>query len=88
MTMESFAATFPRIAIDSTFKGWFVSTLLLFAWFGSLINGPLADWLGRKGSMQLAVVIFILGAAFQTAASDVPLLFAGSYRSCLLDLSI
>lgn len=46
--MESFAATFPRIAIDSTFKGWFVSTLLLFAWFGSLINGPLADWLGRK----------------------------------------
>ncbi|KAI8180660.1 MFS glucose transporter mfs1 [Colletotrichum sp. SAR 10_86] len=77
MTMESFAATFPRIAIDSTFKGWFVSTLLLFAWFGSLINGPLADWLGRKGSMQLAVVIFILGAAFQTAASDVPLLFAG-----------
>ncbi|KAI8226691.1 MFS glucose transporter mfs1 [Colletotrichum sp. SAR 10_99] len=77
MTMESFAATFPRIAIDSTFKGWFVSTLLLFAWFGSLINGPLADWLGRKGSMQLAVVIFILGAAFQTAASEVPLLFAG-----------
>ncbi|KAF4918204.1 MFS glucose transporter mfs1 [Colletotrichum viniferum] len=77
MTMESFAATFPRIAIDSTFKGWFVSTLLLFAWFGSLINGPLADWLGRKGSMQLAVVIFTLGAAFQTAASDVPLLFAG-----------
>ncbi|KAK2772486.1 MFS sugar transporter [Colletotrichum kahawae] len=77
MTMESFAATFPRIAIDSTFKGWFVSTLLLFAWFGSLVNGPVADWLGRKGSMQLAVVIFILGAAFQTAASEVPLLFAG-----------
>ena len=27
--MESFAALFPRIYLDSGFKGWFVSTLLL-----------------------------------------------------------
>ncbi|KZL78095.1 D-xylose-proton symporter (hexose transporter) [Colletotrichum tofieldiae] len=77
LTMESFAAKFPRIDTDSSFKGWFVSALLLFAWFGSLINGPVADWLGRKGSMLLAVAIFTLGSAFQTAASDIPLLFAG-----------
>ncbi|EEY19325.1 low-affinity glucose transporter HXT3 [Verticillium alfalfae VaMs.102] len=56
LTMESFAATFPRINIDSGFK---------------------ADWIGRKGSMLLAVVIFTIGSVFQTAANDVPLLFAG-----------
>jgi len=27
--MESFAARFPRIYLDSSFKGWFVSSLLL-----------------------------------------------------------
>lgn len=29
ITMESFAARFPRVFADSGFKGWFVSTLLL-----------------------------------------------------------
>ena len=29
ITMESFAARFPRVFTDSGFKGWFVSTLLL-----------------------------------------------------------
>ncbi|KAH6960136.1 general substrate transporter [Fusarium avenaceum] len=77
LTMESFAADFPRIFLDSGFKGWFVSTLLLCAWFGSLINGPLADYLGRKGSMLLAVVVFIIGSAFQAGANTVAMLFAG-----------
>jgi MFS family permease len=77
LTMESFAARFPRIYLDSSFKGWFVSTLLLCAWFGSLVNGPIADFLGRKGSMLLAVVIFAIGSAFQAGANDIPMLFAG-----------
>lgn len=75
--MESFAADFPRIYVDSSFKGWFVSALLIFAWAGSLINGPIADSIGRKGSMIVAVVIFTIGSVFQTAANSVPLLFAG-----------
>jgi hypothetical protein len=29
LTMESFGAKFPRIYLDSGFKGWFVSSLLL-----------------------------------------------------------
>ncbi|CEF76448.1 hypothetical protein SNK03_004404 [Fusarium graminearum] len=77
LTMESFATKFPRIYLDSSFKGWFVSTLLLCAWFGSLVNGPIADFLGRKGSMLVAVVIFTIGSAFQAGASDIPMLFAG-----------
>lgn len=75
--MESFAAQFPRIYTDSSFKGWFVSTLLLTAWFGSLINGPIADRFGRKGSMLGAVVIFLLGSALQAAAKTIPELFGG-----------
>ncbi|KFH41267.1 quinate permease-like protein [Hapsidospora chrysogenum ATCC 11550] len=77
LTMESFAARFPRIYLDSNFKGWFVSTLLLFAWFGSLINGPIADRLGRKGDMLLAVVVFTIGSAFQAGATSTEMLFAG-----------
>lgn len=77
LTMESFAAKFPRIYLDSSFKGWFVSTLLLFAWFGSLVNGPVADRVGRKGSILVAVVIFTLGSALQAAAGSIPMLFAG-----------
>ncbi|KAI8931976.1 hypothetical protein NX059_010872 [Plenodomus lindquistii] len=77
LTMESFAASFPRIYTDSSFKGWFVSTLLLAAWFGSLVNGPVADRFGRRGSIEIAVVIFTLGSALQAGAVNVPMAFAG-----------
>lgn len=80
LTMESFAAKFPRIYLDSSFKGWFVSTLLLFAWFGSLVNGPVAERVGRKGSILVAVVIFTLGSALQAAAASIPMLFAGTWE--------
>ncbi|KAH9904300.1 low-affinity glucose transporter HXT3 [Xylariomycetidae sp. FL2044] len=77
LTMENFAAHFPRVYSDSSFKGWFVSTLLLLAWFGSLINGPIADRFGRKGSMLVAVVIFTIGSAFQAGANSIAMVFAG-----------
>ena len=77
LTMESFGAQFPRIFLDSGFKGWFVSTLLLLAWFGSLINGPVADRFGRKGSMLVAVVVFVIGSSFQAGANSIAMLFAG-----------
>ncbi|EED13841.1 MFS sugar transporter, putative [Talaromyces stipitatus ATCC 10500] len=77
LTMESFGARFPRIYTDSNFKGWFVSTLLLAAWFGSLCNGPVGDRLGRKASMLIAVVIFIVGSTVQCGAMNIPMLFAG-----------
>ncbi|KAI4630431.1 hypothetical protein J4E80_001366 [Alternaria sp. BMP 0032] len=77
LTMESFAASFPRISTDSSFKGWFVSTLLLAAWFGSLVNGPVADRFGRKGSIIIAVVIFTIGSALQAGAINIPMAFAG-----------
>lgn len=78
--MQSFAARFPRIVTDSGFKGWFVSTLLLLAWVGSLVNGPLADRFGRKGSMLVAVCVFVVGSAIQAGAMTVGMLFAGELR--------
>ncbi|KAK2881781.1 hypothetical protein FQN49_000448 [Arthroderma sp. PD_2] len=77
LTMESFGAKFPRVFSDSGFKGWFVSTLLLAAWFGSLVNGPLADYIGRKMCVMAAVVIFVVGSAIQAGAVNIPMLFAG-----------
>lgn len=77
--MESFAAKFPHIYADATFKGWFTSTLLLAAWFGSLVNGPIADRIGRKGSILLAVVIFTVGSALQAGAESIPMLFTGAF---------
>ncbi|KAK3185943.1 hypothetical protein K4F52_005398 [Lecanicillium sp. MT-2017a] len=77
LKMETFAVSFPRVYLDSSFKGWFVSTLLLAAWFGSLINGPIADRFGRKGSMLAAVVVFTLGSALQAAARTTAEVFSG-----------
>lgn len=85
LTMESFAAAFPRISLDSGFKGWFVSTLLLAAWLGSLINGPVADRFGRKGSIMIAVVIFTLGSAIQAGAISVAMAFIGTCRKIRFD---
>jgi MFS family permease len=86
LTMESFAATFPRIALDSSFKGWFVSTLLLLAWAGSLINGPVADKFGRKGSIEIAVVIFTIGSAIQAGAVNIAMAFAGDFLYSIQDI--
>lgn len=98
--MQSFGARFPRVYMDSSFKGWFVSTLLICmshhanhsthmnvrsltvsiaAWFGSLINGPIVDRLGRKLSINLAVVVFVIGSAIQCGAVNIPMLFAGTH---------
>ncbi|KAK8092276.1 uncharacterized protein PG998_015108 [Apiospora kogelbergensis] len=67
----------PRVYLDAGYKGWFVSTLLLLAWLGSLVNGPVSDALGRKGSMLLAVAVFVLGAALQAGGATIETLFAG-----------
>lgn len=75
--MESFAAHFPRVNLDTGFQGWFVSSLLLLAWAGSLVNGPVADRFGRKGSMLLAVVIFTVGSALQAGGMNIETIFAG-----------
>ncbi|KAH0828051.1 putative transporter [Lanmaoa asiatica] len=76
LAIESFGAAFPDIYMNANLKvnqivcGWFVSTLLLAAWFGSLVNGPVCDKIGRKLSIMCNVVLFLLGSALQTGATS------------------
>lgn len=58
-------------------QGWWVSTLLLAAWFGSLVNGPLVSMHGRRRNIQFHTITFVLGAALQTGARNEGYLFAG-----------
>jgi MFS family permease len=60
---------------------------LLAAWAGSLMNGPLADHLGRKTSMILAVVIFTAGSAVQAGAENTIMLFLGKAMALSLAAS-
>jgi len=84
LVLERFGSDFPRFFADENIKvrvlftffgkqaddqGWFVSSLLLGAWFGSLISGPIVDRLGRKRSIMAQNVIFLVGSALQTGAT-------------------
>ncbi|KAG1751451.1 D-xylose-proton symporter [Suillus paluster] len=77
LAIESFGAEFPSIYMNPALKGWFVSTLLLSACFGSIVNGPVCDKIGRKRDIMCNVVIFLLGSALQTGATSPIYLFAG-----------
>jgi hypothetical protein len=68
---------------DSSYRDY--GRLILFpaAWAGSLINGPVADHLGRKLSINMAVVIFVIGSAIQCGAVNIPMLFTGK---CMLHI--
>lgn len=50
---------------------------LTAAWAGSLTNGPVADRIGRKLSINVAVVIFVIGSGIQCGAVNIPMLFTG-----------
>lgn len=42
------------------------------------MNGPLADRIGRKLSINIAVIIFVIGSAIQCGAVNIPMLFVGT----------
>lgn len=45
--------------------------------FGSLIAGDLADWMGRRYTISLGAGVFLIGVALQTASTSLGLLVAG-----------
>ena len=49
------------------------------AWFGSLVNGPIADKFGRKMNMIIAVIIFVVGSSIQAGAVSIGMLFFGKF---------
>ena len=63
--------------ITSSQQSLVVSILSAGTFFGALFAAPTADFLGRRWSVVLAVLIFVAGVAMQTAALALPLFVAG-----------
>jgi major inositol transporter-like SP family MFS transporter len=63
--------------LTSFWQGFVVSSLLFAAAFGALSGGRIADRLGRKRSLMVCAVLFLLGAlGSATAPSLVPMICA------------
>jgi MFS transporter, SP family, sugar:H+ symporter len=52
----------------ATRSSWMTSSLLLGATFSSLVAAPLADMIGRKHSLNIALLIIFSGSCIQTGA--------------------
>jgi major inositol transporter-like SP family MFS transporter len=65
------------LQLTSFWEGFVVSSLLFGAAFGALLGGRLADAVGRKRSLMVCAVLFLVGArGSATAPSLVPMVFA------------
>ncbi|KAG2220206.1 hypothetical protein INT45_002798, partial [Circinella minor] len=56
---------------------YLLSAMMAGAFGGSLCSGYLADRMGRRGSMCLATIIFLLGGVLQVAADHLVKIYAG-----------
>jgi MFS family permease len=45
--------------------------------FGAMAAGPIGDWLGRKNTILMGSLFFLIGGGLQTGAKSVAYLFAG-----------
>ena len=66
-------------AINTSQQSLVVSILSAGTFFGALFGAPTADFLGRRWSVVLAVLIFSTGVAIQTAALTIPLFVVGRF---------
>lgn len=74
MASENFTATFKPTAAET---GAVVSVFTGGAFFGAFFAGPSGDYLGRKLTILIGAVIFILGGGLQTGAQSLSYLYAG-----------
>ncbi|KAI8639015.1 general substrate transporter [Parasitella parasitica] len=74
--MPDFVNKFP---MNSTQVGFMVSILELGAWAGSWIIGYFADRIGRKYSIVLSTVVFLLGSALQGGAQNIEMLLGSRF---------
>ncbi|CAO3626945.1 unnamed protein product [Cunninghamella echinulata] len=77
--MSSFKERFPELQHNETLNGFVVSILTLGCWVGSLIVSYFSDKIGRKYSIVLYTVVFIIGSVFQGAAQNVDYLLASRF---------
>jgi SP family sugar:H+ symporter-like MFS transporter len=58
-------------------KSLIVSILSAGTFFGALLAGDLADWVGRRTTIILGCIVFIVGVILQTASASLGLIVAG-----------
>jgi len=68
-----------ELSISPSQSAQIVSILSAGTFFGALLAAPMGDQLGRRISLIIAVGIFCIGVALQTAAMQIPMLIAGRY---------
>ncbi|KAH7628182.1 hypothetical protein SMAC4_06092 [Sordaria macrospora] len=72
-TIEGPGATF----LPSKEKSLITSILSAGTFFGALMGGDLADWVGRRPTIIFGCLIFIIGVILQTASQGLGLIVAG-----------
>lgn len=69
--------TAPDYTITTWQKSLIVSILSAGTFFGALIAGSVADWIGRRSTIIAGCAIFSVGVVLQVAASSVGVLVPG-----------
>lgn len=78
--MNAFIKVTDGYAAETGFgQGMLTSILELGAWVGTLINGWLADAVGRRLCAVIACVVFMVGVIVQACVKDVSYIFAGRF---------
>lgn len=82
--MEDWLCTFGKYnpvtgacGITSSQQSLAVSTFPAGSFFGALFSGPAADVFGRRWSVVVGIIVFVVGVSMQAAATALPLFFVG-----------
>lgn len=73
---ETFAAKFVANDVQT---GLVVSMFTTGAFFGAAFGGPAGDWLGRRRTIAVGSIVFILGGSLQTGAENLGYLWSGRF---------
>ncbi|KAI1762831.1 general substrate transporter [Hypoxylon sp. FL1150] len=64
-------------ALRSDHKSLITSILSAGTFFGALMAGDIADWIGRRTTIIIGCVVFLIGVALQVASAGLGLIVAG-----------
>ncbi|KAJ5663489.1 hypothetical protein N7507_004220 [Penicillium longicatenatum] len=80
LSMTSFSNTVhPESITNPTLRGFLTAILELGAWVGVLVNGVLADALGRKQATVSGVAVFLIGVIIQACAKNADYILGGRF---------
>src|SRR3990167_9187668 len=60
-----------QFAMNNSIEGWMVAMVPLGALFASIISGQVSDWIGRKKTLLLTAIFFIIGSLLCANASTI-----------------